>query len=376
MKIDRIQISSLTLQLGRPMSTAYGVFSSQDILLVRLYANNGLCGFGEVPVGGTMNYGGFSRESVATDIAGHAKRFIDREFAKPLELLDALDRPISRSQEEREISSKAPLDMAIHDLQGKVDSKPLFELFGSARRNELEVGHILSAESPSDMAEEASNYFRGGCGSFKVKLSGNLAENRMRIECIRQTVGDRVVLWADANEQWSADETIRWCRSLGDNRIDYIEQPVPGWDLEGLAKVRTEIQPTKVIADQSAYSIHDAKKIVKMKAADIITIKTMRLGASKAARVAEICAENDVGCKIGAGGEGAIGAAVAIHVSRIAPTLADCNELSFPRYASVPFEGLGHGTRREWTWKVEPGPGLGVAPKSTCRDEPVLVLQN
>ncbi len=370
MKIDRIEISKITLNLDKPVSTAYGSFSTQDLVIVKLRTSDGLWGYGEVPASGTLNYGGFSPESVASDIANsYANRLVGTEFDQPLDLLRFLERPVSRSQEEREISSRAPVDMAVFDIQGKLNSKPVSELLGKRCRDELEVGHILSAESPESMAEEAATASLRGCRSLKAKLSGEPSEDRKRVQTIRSSVGDQAILWVDPNEQWSVNECATWCKSLNEDcRVDYVEQPIPGWDFEGLAKLRKEIQPVRVIADQSVYSVHDAERIVALKAADVITIKTMRLGISKAAKVAEISAKAGLGCKIGAGGEGPVGGAAAICISQIATNLADCNELSFPRYRELPFEGLIQGSRGEWTWKVEEAPGLGVKPKRAFKE--------
>jgi L-alanine-DL-glutamate epimerase-like enolase superfamily enzyme len=370
MRIKKIQVSAIRLFLPKPMFTAYGSFSYQDLLLLRLVTTEGLVGFGEVPCGGTLNYGGFSVESVGWDVLNnYAKRIVGRDFENPLDNLALLERPISRSQEEREISSKAPLDLALFDLEGKFYSSPVYELLGKETRDQLQVGHIVASETSQEIITEIQEYFRKGSGNFKIKLSGHLSQDKSKIETIRSNFGDKLVLWVDANEQWSSEQTIEWYRSLGSAYIDYLEQPVPGWDVEGLAKVRKEINPTKIIADQSIFSLHDAVKVLQQKAADVLTLKVMRLGISKSMKIANLAASQGIDCKIGAGGEGAIGGAATIHMAKVLPNLADCNELSFPRYLNLAFSGLIPANENGTAWTVKKQSGLGVEPTNELQEK-------
>jgi len=354
------------------MFTAYGSFSHQDILLVRIFTRDSLTGIGEVPAGGTLNYGGFNPESVGADILNtYAKRIVGKEFERALDLIGLLDKPISRSQEEREISSRAPLDLALYDLQGKIESAPVSDILGRIIRGGLEVGYIASSETPEGLVEEVQENFKRGFKSFKIKLTGDRARDKLIVEMVRSNFGDKITVWADANEQWTPEEAIDWCRSLGSSSVDYMEQPVPGWDVEGLAKVRSETKPTKIIADQAVFSVYDAEKILRSRAADVLTLKAMRLGITNAVRVAKLAREHGIDCKVGAGGEGAVGGAAMIHHAMVVTNLADCNELSFPRYSNLPFDGLLPIDRNGAIWTVKRSPGLGVEPREELVERPI-----
>jgi L-alanine-DL-glutamate epimerase-like enolase superfamily enzyme len=62
--------------------------------------------------------------------------------------------------------------------------------------------------------------------------------------------------------------------------IEYVEQPVPADDIEGLAKVRSSV-PVPVAADEALSSLEDLERLMNAGAADIFILKAARLGGLK-----------------------------------------------------------------------------------------------
>jgi len=87
--------------------------------------------------------------------------------------------------------------------------------------------------------------------------------------------------------------------------MECIEQPVPHWDIEGMARLRTRID-TPIFADESAQELHNIREIIERRAADGLFIKMQKAGGLlKAqrwltmARLADMAVMS--GCMIGSG---------------------------------------------------------------------------
>ena len=113
-----------------------------------------------------------------------------------------------------------------------------------------------------------------------------------RLAAIRAAVGPDIVLRADANQGYSPKEAIRLCR-LCERRgvgLELLEQPVPKWDLAGMAQVRAAVD-VLIEADESAYTQHDVVQIVRAGAADVINIKIGKAGGLYQAKKIAVVAE-------------------------------------------------------------------------------------
>jgi L-alanine-DL-glutamate epimerase-like enolase superfamily enzyme len=96
---------------------------------------------------------------------------------------------------------------------------------------------------------------------------------------------------------------------------EFIEQPVKADDIEGLGRIKEAVK-TPVLADESVFSLRDAKKLLEMQAVDYINIKLDKCGGiSKALELAELCAAYETQCMLGCMLEGPIAIAAAMHVA-------------------------------------------------------------
>jgi L-alanine-DL-glutamate epimerase-like enolase superfamily enzyme len=93
-----------------------------------------------------------------------------------------------------------------------------------------------------------------------------------RIKAVREAVGDEIELRLDPNAAWSTHGTIKTMRAVEDCHLQLLEQPIPSWDLKGLAHIRRSIG-IPVMADESIWTPQDVIKIAEYDAADIINIK-------------------------------------------------------------------------------------------------------
>lgn len=347
--------------LKRPASIAYGKMVGQDPVIVRVSSSNGIGGYGEVPGSGVLNYGGYTQEGTIRNLKENfSPKLIGQDPTYLAKINWELDRPVTRSQEHREIHAKAALDMALHDLAGKILRVPVYVLLGGSFRSKIEFCGVLYGESPDQVAKDAVDLVNGGITSLKIKVGMAIEEDLERIKRVREAVGDGVCLWFDPNEQWTLKRTIDVLRKTHRYGLEYCEQPTPGWDIRALAEVRKLVAPdVKIIADQSVFSIHDAKTVLSLEAVDVINVKPSRFGLYRARQIALLAESHDVDCKLGYGGEMGIGSACGLHFAASIPNFDEkTSELHLNQYTTTLVKGLEHDEGN--IWKVPERAGLGV----------------
>jgi L-alanine-DL-glutamate epimerase-like enolase superfamily enzyme len=101
-------------------------------------------------------------------------------------------------------------------------------------------------------------------------------------------------------------------REMAKYDLEYAEQPVPNWDLDGMARVRKEVG-IPVAADESLFSSHDAIKLIQMEAADVFNIKVVKGGLNEAKKIAAVAEAAGLPCVVGAMAELGVGTAAGIH---------------------------------------------------------------
>jgi len=97
------------------------------------------------------------------------------------------------------------------------------------------------------------------------------------VHAVRETVGSGIRLTIDANGFWTYEQALQTIRRIDSAELELIEQPLPHWDIEGLARLRQQVR-TPIYADESAQELHHLKEIIDRRAADGLFIKTQKAG--------------------------------------------------------------------------------------------------
>ena len=113
---------------------------------------------------------------------------------------------------------------------------------------------------------------------MKIKLGyGNIYDDIEQMEQIASLYGPEIKFRIDVNGQLDLVKAIRFCKSMEEFNIDYIEQPLPYDSLEDLSELRLHTN-IPIAVDESLFDIESAKKIIDIQAADIFIIKPMIIG--------------------------------------------------------------------------------------------------
>ena len=326
-----------------------------DYVIVTIETDENVTGIGEAEA--DIGFFGESVEAV--------KAAIDKYLGPPIIGKD----PFNREEILSEIHghggwipcARSGIDLALHDLMGKALNVPVSSLIGGRHRDRILAAIEVPRGSAEEMAAHSKEYVDQGIMALKAKIGGNSGESdAKKLRAIRDAVGDKVSLRADANQGYSPKEAIQLCRMAKDYGVglELLEQPVPRWDLDGMTEVKNSVD-TLIEADESAYSPQDVINIVKKKAADVINVKVAKAGGLyNAKKIAAIAEAADLQCVIGT--EWGLGLKIASKLHLAASTMVIRDAVEFTEIM-IHDPLLSKPLRLEDGYLTVPkGPGLGV----------------
>lgn len=353
MKIARIEIGKVHIPLKKPFKTALREVRFADDIVIQVIADTGETGFGNAPPTAVIT--GDSQDSVAAairDVIG--PRVIGMDVDNLEGILHAIDTSMLHNA-----SAKAAVDIAVHDLFGKLHGIALYRLFGGYRAR-MTTNLTISVNAPEEMARDALEAVAGGFTELKLKVGTDAALDLIRVKEIRSAVGDAVKIRLDANQGWKPKEAVRVIRQIEDAGlgIELIEQPVKARDVDGL-KFVTDHVDTDIMADESAFGVYEVFQLLAMRACDLINIKLMKAGGlHNAVKIAQMAETAGVGCMMGCMLESKVGITAAAAVAGGKRIVAKADLDAAVLLAEDPVRG---GVRFAGNALILPdAPGLGI----------------
>jgi muconate cycloisomerase len=282
--------------------------------IVRLDTDEGLSGWGESPAGATwggahMRYYGETPETVRHVVVDYllpAVRGLD-----PVEIAvvhDRMDRAIKGHP-----YAKAAVDIACHDIAGRALGVPVSTLLGGRRRDGIEVAHSLGIMEVDRCVAEAEQAVAEGALTIKCKTGLDPERDVDVVRRLREALGDAVKIRVDGNEGYATvQEAVETTRRQEEHGIFLCEQPVAG--VRDLARVAARIE-TPVMADESAWTVHDVLELVELGAASCFSCYVTKPGGLfRARQQAEVAAALGMTSDIGGSIELGIGNAANLHL--------------------------------------------------------------
>ncbi len=246
--------------------------------------------------------------------------------------------------------AKCALDIALHDLVGKVlgtSISEFLELPGPIPPTDFTLG----LDMPAVVAERARRAAR--FPALKIKCGG--PDDLATLEAVRAVYGGPIRV--DANTGWLPEDALALLPELERLGVELIEQPFPARRLDQLRWLQDR-SALPIVADESAVTIEDLESLVGVVAG--VNVKLAKCGGiapAKAmlARARELGFRTFLGCME----ETSIGIAASAAVASLADWVdLDGNLL----LADDPFDGLVLG--EDCRWNLSAAPGLGVGRKA------------
>lgn len=260
-----------TLEMRHVFTVASFSRTTTPVILTEL-EYDGIIGHGEASM---PPYLGESQESVSAflrkvNLSSFSSPFETEEILHYIDLL-----------EEKNTAAKASIDIALHDLLGKIMNQPYYKIWGLnpdlIPPTSFTIG-IDTEEMIRKKVEEADQF-----KILKVKLG--LDTDKMIINTIRSVTD--VPLCADVNQGWKTkDEALEMAHWLHEQNVVFLEQPMPKEMIDENAWL-TEHSPIPTIADEACQRLADVTKLKDVYTG--INIKLMKCtGMREAKRMAEL----------------------------------------------------------------------------------------
>lgn len=147
------------------------------------------------------------------------------------------------------------IDLALWDLKAKASGEPLWKLLGGSPRKQVEAyntdGGWLNFPLERLVADCKRMVEEEGYRAVKIKVgSPEAATDLQRLEAVREALGPKIRIMADANGRWSLPEAIQVGCRLADFDITWIEEPVYFDDLAGHRKLADAIDTPIALGEQ------------------------------------------------------------------------------------------------------------------------------
>jgi muconate cycloisomerase len=315
MKIVNILPIIADLPLVRPIKMSGVEISVSENVFVKVETDNGLIGWGEASSSPSMT--GETVESMMAAIRFLTPFFIGRDPSFFTQNLDEMDWRMYGNT-----SAKTVLEMAFYDLAGKDQNKTIAELLGGVKRNKMPVVQMLATGELETDLLDAQTKADEGFSAMKIKVGGKpLSEDIERTKAISKALNGKVQLSADANQGWTREEGIDFANNASEF-LDFLEQPVMGRDVEGMAKIALE-SSCLISADEGLHSFEDIKRHHRELAAHGGSLKTIKLGGITRAFQATNLFHN-LGMNVNLAGktaETSIASAAILHIAAAAKNL-------------------------------------------------------
>lgn len=308
MKIIAIKLAHLNVEMRQAIKTPIGEIAAARNVVVKIETDSGLYGWGE-----TSPMAAITGDSQASTYA------LGLEMASLLVGCDALELEPNlerlRRYCVRATSILCAFDMALYDLAAKHAGMPLYQyLGGSARplRTDHTIGNQETVEATVAMAR---HLVESGFDTIKLKTGRADLEDVAHLTAVREAVGSEIRLRIDCNQGWDFPTAVANIKYLEQLDIEYLEQPLPVWDVDGFARLRRATS-IPICADESIFTHTDALRLVKADAVDYLNIKLVKSGGiNTALKINSIAEAAGIRCMVGCFGESRLGLSAAAHLA-------------------------------------------------------------
>jgi len=312
MKITSIDIYRFSIPM-EPFVIATGTMHFAQNVLIKIHTDASISGIGECSAFPMIV--GETQDTCIIMAKLFAKQLIGKD---PLEIPDRMADLLAVAAHNSTI--KSAFDMAFFDIAAKHANLPLYAYLGGQHKT-VETDMTIGIDSPENMAAAALKIRNKGCNFLKVKLGKNAIQDIERVKQIRTAVGPDMAIRLDANQGWDFDEALHALGQMAQYNIEFCEQPMRTWYDDRLPELHLN-SPIKIMADESCYNHHDARKLINSKSCSYINIKFSKSGGIlEAQKIHEVALISGVKCMIGAMLETRIALSAKLHFALASPNV-------------------------------------------------------
>jgi L-alanine-DL-glutamate epimerase-like enolase superfamily enzyme len=259
MRISRIEATPLAIPLRQEFHWASGAQHGANLVLFSVHTEDGVVGYGETVCeapGAVAEVGLLIARQLVGRSVGDVEAILRSVWTE------------GRWKTTPQFTGfiVAGIEAACWDALGRTLGVPSRQFFGGQVQEELDYFAFLQGDDADTLARHAREL--AGHDVFYLKV-GRPRDDDAIVAAVRDAIGPGSHLRIDPNEAWDAATAVERIRRLAAHDLDWVEQPVPHWDVAGLAHVRRKVD-VKIAADQAVYTTRQLREVLDAQAADVI----------------------------------------------------------------------------------------------------------
>jgi L-alanine-DL-glutamate epimerase-like enolase superfamily enzyme len=349
-RITKVHTTTCRVPVATPLVWAGGTRQSASGIVVQITTDEGLVGIGECP--------GPTLPTIRTIIEAELTQFLLDQDPLRVDWLVHRMEEFTRNWSRIAAYAIGGIEIALLDLKAKSLGVRVGDLLGGVAREEVPVVGYLFIDEPEINAGRAAAFVEAGYPELKLKVGRDFGQDHDTLAAIRDAIGVDVPIRIDANMMWSVPTAVRWIRGLEKFELQYVEQPVPDFDIEGLAQVRRSVA-VPIAADEACTDVRSALDLIRADACDVLVVYPSEAGGLTHARqIAALADAAGKWCVIGSWAELGVATAANVHLAASSESFPFSIDTHYPlQLDDVLVDRLGVD---RGTVDVPLGPGLGV----------------
>lgn len=280
MRIDRVELFPLCY----PFAGSWKFFEGSPghtVVLVKVTADDGTVGWGQ-----SLPVPKWSYETLETVFVVLRKYFAAAVLGRdPLDMDGcerALDGALAPGFSTGMPLARAGLDIALHDLAGKLTGRGLAELWGRPRGAPITLSWTVTARSLEEAETEIAAVQQRGFRNFNLKVGSNPEFDVELAALVRQRAPDSF-LWADANGGYDVVTALEVAPKLAEAGVDVLEAPLRPNRISGYQALKRQ-GALPITMDEGLVSPIEVEEFIRLGMIDGVTIKPSRAGGLASAR--------------------------------------------------------------------------------------------
>ena len=313
MKIKSITAFIEDLELTKPYEIAFTITDSVQNAFVQIELSNGMIGMGAAsPSEHVLQETIEDLEANLTP--DHLQQWEGRDIREFRQIIAEVKATFPKHS-----ATQTALDIALHDAFGKYLQIPIVQFYGQ-KLKALPTSVTIGICDVEKTLQEAKEYWQAGFRILKVKTGKSVEEDVERCIKIKEQYGDQMTIRVDANQGYTAKETVQFYEQTKQLPIELIEQPMP---IGAEADMRTLPNSIRdiIACDESLKNVNSAIQLVQPpRVGGIFNIKLMKCGGVLGAfEIATIAQAANVDLFWGCFDESIISISAALHAALACP---------------------------------------------------------
>ncbi len=293
MKVTKVETLVVPMQMDKPIGSALGQLTGFGCILVTVHTDEGITGENLIFTLNNRRTKVLVQmvEDLADVIVGFDAGHIAAFWARAWTSINFL------GHQGVSVVGISAIDGALWDALGKARDMPIYRLLGGAKSRvpAYHSGGLWLDRGKEALVDEALGFKQAGWKAMKMRLGlADPREDIARVRVVRDAIGPDIKLMADANQGKTEFEAIRLGRMLEEFNLTWFEEPLPAWDLAGLARVAQALD-TPIASGETEYTRYGFRRMLELRSADILMPDLQRVGGvSEFVRVAHMAESHDV----------------------------------------------------------------------------------